>query len=246
MSCLRHLRRAAEIYIYIYTRPQTDCRGQVQPRANQCTRTYIYIYVYINTDVLNMRLHLVEIYQNTERSKTFKNTTCSTYHRTCPTYSVRSISRISLLMLLISISSVTGLISKKTQGTTTVCLQVNRFPTMDVRSSQSFPWNRIPVYLPCFVTEHSWTVHWKHFEIVSIVVHRGVEPHSGHYQACLRTGGNRFLTEDWNRTLPCAHTPDLEHDLYLLWFVASTHLTSAWRSLIHCNPFVPFSSSQEP
>ena len=97
--------------LYIYTRPQTDCRGQVQPRANQCTRTYIYMY--INTDVLNMRLHLVEIYQNTERSKTFKNTTCSTYHRTCPTYSVRSISRISLLMLLISISSVTGLISKK-------------------------------------------------------------------------------------------------------------------------------------
>ena len=81
------------LYIYIYTRPQTDCRGQVQPRANQCTRTYIYMY--INTDVLNMRLHLVEIYQNTERSKTFKNTTCSTYHRTCPTYSVRSISRIS-------------------------------------------------------------------------------------------------------------------------------------------------------
>ena len=92
-SCLRHLRRAAEISIYIYTRPQTDCRGQVQPRANQCTRTYIYVY--INTDVLNVRLHLVEIYQNTERSKTFKNTTWSTYHRTCPTYSVRSISRIS-------------------------------------------------------------------------------------------------------------------------------------------------------
>ena len=100
-----------DLYIYIYTRPQTDCRGQVQPRANQCTRTYIYVY--INTDVLNVRLHLVEIYQNTERSKTFKNTTCSTYHRTCPTYSVRSISMISLLMLLISISSVTGPISKK-------------------------------------------------------------------------------------------------------------------------------------
>ena len=97
VSCLRHLRRAAEIsiYIYIYTRPQTDCRGQVQPRANQCARTYIYIYMYLNTDVLNMRLHLVESYQNTERSKTFKNATCSTYHRTCPTYSVRSISRIS-------------------------------------------------------------------------------------------------------------------------------------------------------
>ena len=103
-----------DLYIYIYTAP--DRLPRPSPAARQPVHTNIYIYVYINTDVLNMRLHLVEIYQNTERSKTFKNTTCSTYHRTCPTYSVRSISRISLLMLLISISSVTGLISKKTQG----------------------------------------------------------------------------------------------------------------------------------
>lgn len=111
VSCLRHLRRAAEISIYIYTAP--DRLPRPSPAARRPVHTNIYICVYINTDVLNMRLHLVEIYQNTERSKTFKNTTCSTYHRTCPTYSVRSISRISLLMLLISISSVTGLISKK-------------------------------------------------------------------------------------------------------------------------------------
>ena len=131
-------------------------------------------------------------------------------------------------------------------STTTVCLQVNRFPTLRVRSTQPFRWNRIFIHLPCFIHDHSWTVHWKRFEIVSVVVHRGVEPNSGHYQACLRTGGSRFLTDDWSRALPCAHTPDLEQDLYLLWFVESTHLTSAWRSLIHCNPFVPFSSSQEP
>ena len=106
-------------------------------------------------------------------------------------------------------------------STTTVCLQVNRFPTLRVRSTQPFRWNRIFIHLPCFIHDHSWTVHWKRFEIVSVVVH-------------------------WSRALPCAHTPDLEQDLYLLWFVESTHLTSAWRSLIHCNPFVPFSSSQEP
>ena len=129
--------------------------------------------------------------------------------------------------------------------TTTVCLQVNRFPAMDVRSSQPFRWNRVNVHLPCFVNATSWTVHWTRFEIVSVVVHRGAEPHSGHYQACLRSGGNRFLTEDWSRAMPCAHTSDLEHDLYLLWFVDSTHLTSAWSSLLSCNPFVPFSSSQE-
>ena len=95
VSCLRHLRRAAEIsiYIYIYTAP--DRLPRPSPAARQPVHTNIYIYMYINTDVLNMRLHLVEIYQNTERSKTFKNTTCSTYHRTCPTYSVRSTSRIS-------------------------------------------------------------------------------------------------------------------------------------------------------
>ena len=81
------------LYIYIYTAP--DRLPRPSPAARQPVHTNIYIYMYINTDVLNMRLHLVEIYQNTERSKTFKNTTCSTYHRTCPTYSVRSTSRIS-------------------------------------------------------------------------------------------------------------------------------------------------------
>ena len=129
-------------------------------------------------------------------------------------------------------------------GTTTVCLQVNRFPAMDVRSPQPFRWNRVNVHLPCFVNAHSWTVHWKRFDIVSVVVHRGAEPYSGHYQACLRTGGCRFLTDDWSRAIPCAHTADLERDLYLLWLVDSTHLTSAWSSLLSCNPFVPFSSSQ--
>ena len=105
-----------DLYIYIYIHGPRQTAAAKSSRAPTSAHEHIYIYVYINTDVLNMRLHLVEIYQNTERSKTFKNTTCSTYRRTCPTYSVRSISRISLLMLLISISSVTGLISKKTQG----------------------------------------------------------------------------------------------------------------------------------
>ena len=78
-----------DLYIYIYTAPDR------LPRPSPAARQPVHTNIYINTDVLNMRLHLVEIYQNTERSKTFKNTTCSTYHRTCPTYSVRSISRIS-------------------------------------------------------------------------------------------------------------------------------------------------------
>ena len=131
-------------------------------------------------------------------------------------------------------------------STTTVCLQVSRFPTLGVKTAQPFRWNRISVHLPCFIQEHNRTVRWKYFEIVSVVVHRGSESHSGHYQACLRTGGSRFLTDDWSRALPCAYTPDLEQDLYLLWLVDSGHLTSAWKSLIHCNPFVPFPTSQEP
>ena len=86
--------------------------------ADQFTRTNKYIYIYIDIDIsFFMRLYLVEIYMRTERIKTFKNTPCSTCRRTCPTYLVRSISCISILMLHISISSVTGLISKKTPGT---------------------------------------------------------------------------------------------------------------------------------
>ena len=94
---------AAEISIY----PRLPVRRPVH------TNKQIYIYIDIS---FFMRLYLVEIYMRTERIKTFKNTTCSTCRRTCPTYLVRSISCISILMLHISISSVTGLISKKTSG----------------------------------------------------------------------------------------------------------------------------------
>ena len=100
--------------------PQTDFRGQVQPwqfrqpaaTANEQTNIYIYI-----DSSFFMQLYLVEIYMRTERIKTFKNTPCATYRRTCATYLVSSISCISILMLHISISTVTGLISKKTSGT---------------------------------------------------------------------------------------------------------------------------------
>ena len=85
--------------------------------ADQFTRTNKYIYIYIYLDIsFFMRLYLVEIYMRIERIKTFKNKPCATYRRTCATYLVRSISCISILMLHISISSVTGLISKKTSG----------------------------------------------------------------------------------------------------------------------------------
>ena len=131
-------------------------------------------------------------------------------------------------------------------STTTICLQVNRFPTLGIRSSQPVRWNRVSVHLPYFIHAIGWTVRWKHIEIISVVVHRGIEPLNGHYQACLRTGGCRFLTDDWSRAIPCAHNPDLEQDLYLIWMSKNTHLTNAWKSLVNCIPFVPFSSSQEP
>ena len=97
---------AAEISIY----PRLPVRRPVH------TNKQIYIYIiYIDIDIsFFMRLYLVEIYMRTERIKTFKNTPCATYRRTCATYLVRSISCISILMLHISISTVTGLISKKT------------------------------------------------------------------------------------------------------------------------------------
>ena len=48
-------------------------------------------------------------------------------------------------------------------STTTVCLQVNRFLILGVKTAQPFRWNRITIHLPCFMTEHSWTIRWKCF-----------------------------------------------------------------------------------
>ena len=53
-------------------------------------------------------------------------------------------------------------------STTIVCLQLNRFPSLGVRSQQPFRWNRVTVELPCFIHAHSWIVRWKDYEIVSV------------------------------------------------------------------------------
>ena len=117
LFCLRHRRRD----LYIYRRPQTDFRGQVQPwqfrqpaaTANEQTNIYIYIYICL----FLCGCIWLKFTCGQKESKPSKNTPCATYRRTCATYLVSSISCISILMLHISISTVTGLISKKTSGT---------------------------------------------------------------------------------------------------------------------------------
>ena len=62
-----------DLYIYIYTAPDRLPRPSPAARQPVHTNIYIYICMYKNTDVLNMRLHLVEIYQNTKKQNLQKH-----------------------------------------------------------------------------------------------------------------------------------------------------------------------------
>ena len=133
-----------------------------------------------------------------------------------------------------------------TGSATTVCLQINRFPALGIRSKTLISWNRQPVLLPCFIFEHGRTVRWIEYQVVAAVLHRGNEPHCGHYQCILRTGGGRFLTDDDRLPIAVPHLPEMDQDVYLVWLTQTSVLTDAYRRVVEkrSNPFVPLLSNR--
>ena len=95
---------------------------------------------------------------------------------------------------------------------TTVCLQINRFPALGIRSKS---WNRQLVMLPCFMYALGRTVNWIEYQVVAAALHRGQEPHCGHYQCILRTGGG-FLIDDDRLPIAVPHLQEMDQDVYLV------------------------------
>ena len=128
---------------------------------------------------------------------------------------------------------------------TTVCLQINRFPALGIRSKTMISWNRQHVMLPCFMHASGRTVNWIEYQVVAAALHRGQEPHCGHYQCILRTGGSRFLTDDDRVPIAVPHLQEMEQDIYLVWLTRAADLTVAYRTVVERpNPFVPLYSSR--
>ena len=138
---------------------------------------------------------------------------------------------------------------------TTVCLQINRFPALGIRSKTLISWNRQHVMMPCFMSSSSRTVNWIEYKVVAITVnwieykvvaitlHRGLEQTAGHYQCLLQTGSGRFLCDDDRVAISIPHLQALEEDIYLVWLTRTTKLTETYRPLsadpiLSCHSFV--------
>ena len=123
---------------------------------------------------------------------------------------------------------------------TTVCLQINRFPALGIRSKTLISWNRPHVMMPCYMSPSGRTVNWIEYQVVAVVLHRGHAPTTGHYQCLLRTEGGRFLRDDDRVAISVPHLQAMEEDIYLVWLTRTANLTTAYRTVVtRPNPFVP-------
>ena len=123
---------------------------------------------------------------------------------------------------------------------TTVCLQINRFPALGIRSKTLISWNRQHVMMPCYMSTSGRTVNWIEYTVVAVALHRGLEPTAGHYQCLLQTGGGRFLCDDDRVAISVPHLQAMEEDVYLVWLTRTVNLTAAFRTVVsRPNPFVP-------
>ena len=123
---------------------------------------------------------------------------------------------------------------------TTVCLQINRFPALGIRSKTLISWNRQHVMMPCYMSTSGRTINWIEYTVVAVALHRGLEPTAGHYQCLLQTGGGRFLCDDDRVAISVPHLQAMEEDVYLIWLTRTVNLTAAFRTVVsRPNPFVP-------
>ena len=100
-----------------------------------------------------------------------------------------------------------------------ICLQIERFPDLHTKNRMNVDFPRSCVQIPIFARTSGLDVYWAEYRIVSLTLHLGEGPHSGHYQSCLLTSGNLWMTDDdrlpW---LSCLH-PAMQKDCYLIWLV---------------------------
>ena len=122
-----------------------------------------------------------------------------------------------------------------------ICLQIERFPDLHTKNRMNVDFPRSCVQIPIFARTSGLDVYWAEYRIVSLTLHLGEGPHSGHYQSCLLTSGNLWMTDDdrlpW---LSCLH-PAMQKDCYLIWLVPQMGLAKFWR-----RPFPKVAAEEDP
>ena len=87
------------------------------------------------------------------------------------------------------------------------CIQLGRYPhQIKIARPIELPTR---LQLPIFVSEADLAVSWVEFEVLSVLVHLGRSPFSGHYRALLRSGDRWVYCNDHVQAAPTLIT--LEH-----------------------------------
>ena len=110
-----------------------------------------------------------------------------------------------------------------------VCLQIERFPGLNNKNEILIEFPRIEVMFPVFAASSSLQVQWTQFRIVGMTLHLDPIPEAGHYQGCLLTNGDVWMSDDdrlpWKSQLHEEH----KQDCYLIWLTPQKHLAQFWR-----------------
>ena len=130
----------------------------------------------------------------------------------------------------------TGLVG----SATTVCLQINRFPALGIRSKTMISWNRQHVMMPCCMHASGRTVHWLEYRLLHAprpsADRRPLSMPPPHW-------GGRFLCDDDRVPISVPHLKAMDEDIYLVWLMRTATLTAAYRTMVtRPNPFVPLFS----
>ena len=111
-----------------------------------------------------------------------------------------------------------------------ICVQIDRFPSLDCKFCVPIHWSRIEALLPVFDDIQGVSVIWHNFHVLASVLHLGPVPQSGHYISILHSSLSMFTADDGVKTHQIYMNEDIAQASYMLWLALTTCLqTKRWR-----------------
>ena len=105
-----------------------------------------------------------------------------------------------------------------------VCLQIERFLDLNHKNEILIDLPRTEVMLPVFAASSGLQVQWAQFRIVWMTLHLGPIPDAGHYQGCLLTSGDVWMSDDDRLPWKSRLHEERKQNCYLFWLTPQEHL----------------------
>ena len=114
-----------------------------------------------------------------------------------------------------------------------ICVQIDRFPSLDCKFCEPIYWSRAEVMLPIFDDAHGFSVTWHDFHVLASVLHIGPVPQSGHYVSILYSPLSLLTTDDGIKPRQTFMNEDIARESYMLWLAPTNRLQNRrWRQPI--------------